>query len=1250
MFVRLLDGTAWAASSAKASVQGRNGVHDVKPKLLFLPTRKSNVGSSSLGKATRSRLLFLGDLIQHGALAGYQISKQASTNFIDVDIKVTCEELDFIMNMSYQDLGLDLGSRMTFLARQILQNRLYINVVKTLVIIALAFFVLFCFPSIVSEVYVDGFMHTFQVYRKIFAPHTVYLSDIPYFKLKVLAFSLFTYWMVCRVRSHCFYLRLRLDSAARGEMKEAKTRATQQMTGTGVASQPIITQVCQTARMRYNKMPPELWTMYYSVLCYAASATCDGECYNVTRNESLEQDDPEDEEPPEPDPDVIPYLEKKYEDLHEHAIKFAQKQLERERTNATMGRKEVIATREPTHPDKPIRRGVKVTEKSFMQLFFDRERGEKRILPGDDDYPTSVSGVIVGVNVCDVTAAYAQCLKSERSGVQRHYGEVRHPKTGEELGYSDKQKEYMQVAGRVICGIISEALIRSGPEVIQTKFPAKWKDMTVDECLETMAKDQGGFVFDMIKGFVKPREPGQPEDKNARLITNPGVKATARLLSMASTMEEVMKLEFPHLGGSGLTQDEQDARIADFITHARENGLMVYSGDFSKFDGTQTKFDRTIVQVGIIHKAYLDTVAKFAERLSENLGEADFVIKHGMEKKKLEITYQYIKVVIEVLASILFSGERLTSLGNRLLVLVCDGAEYIRKAVEEHGKDEGMDIGISMIHDMFYCPEELKNTLKPKDDKVHGRDFESTCLDINHYQPEKSKYVKLMGPRNFTNWGGGDDVLFTRVPGFYKDEDDLINRFADMHKIMDLCSNFKEKQDAEVLSRYVIFGKKDAQGIQYPRFLPKAPKVFARLVFSKIIVDGSMWFKDGKYTAELTHDNWRELATEFWQRSYALRHTPIVRHLCRAMFEYTLSKALATRPMLTWSVESKYDDNDAARLGLVQGDVDLIEMVDIVHRNTTLQDIASYPLVKSLFFKNLSDKKPNEIKRFNRAVAFTDDAWSTMQLDDSIISSPEEFCRLYPVPVELAPCFNFKDELIAVMGTLAKSETPPTPDVSVSPTPHGQADGPADDEVSSVKSDGAGDLDFRCCCGLMVVDKESQLLSGIEKGSRKGMLSIPWGKCELPDFKQDVPFYKAAAVRELYEETGYTVNSKDIKLAKCWNYGNPATTGNRCFLLYCEADKLFLDENKPLLKVDDCDLAEVKYRSADEIRGKFGSDSISDNVQACINRHGREMRSEKHRLYEFHGTLRFEKHLKPERIEIYGHNKTLGRTERKCTY
>jgi 8-oxo-dGTP pyrophosphatase MutT (NUDIX family) len=1248
MFVRLLDGTAWAASSAKASIQGRNGVHDVKPKLLFLPTRKSNVSSTSLGKATRSRQLFLGDLILHGALAGYQISKQAATNYIDVDIKVTYDELDSIMNMHSEDLGLDLGSRMTFLIRRILEYRLYFNAVKTLVILALAFFALFFLPSIVKQVYVDGFLHTFQVYRKIFAPYAMHISDIPYFKLKVLAFSLFTFWMIRRVRSHCFYLRLRLDSAARGEMKEAKTRATQQMTGTGVASQPIITQVCQTARMRYNKMPPELWTMYYSVLCYATSATCDGECYNVSRNDDIEQDDPEDEEPHEPDP--LPYLEKKFEDMHEHAYKFAKDQLEREHVDATMGRKEVIPTREPTHPDKPLRRGVKTQKKSFMQLFFDRERGEKRVLPGDDDYPTSVSGVIVGVNVCNVTAAYAQCERSELSGLQRHYGEVRHPKTGEELGYTDKQKKYMKTAGRVICGILTDALVRSGPEVLQTKFPAKWKDMTVDECLEVMAQDQGKFVYDMIKGFVKPREPGQPADKNARLITNPGVKATSRLLNLASTIEEVMKLEFPHLGGSGLTQDEQDARIADFITHAWKHGLTVYSGDFKSFDGTQKPFDREVVQVGIIQKCFLDTVAKYAELMSPGLGEADFVIKHGIDKKKIQITYHYFKVVIDVLASILFSGERLTSLGNRLLVLVCDGAEYIRKAVEEYGEAEGEDIGISMIHDMFYCPEELKNTLKPKDDKAHGRNYESTCLDINHYEPEKSKYVTLMGPRNFTNWGGGDDVLFVRPPGFYKDEDELVDRFADMHKIMDLCSYFKEKRDAEVLSRYVIFGRKQENGVQYPRFLPKAPKVFARLVFSKIVVEGNMWLKDGNYTTELTHDNWRELATEYWQRSYGLRHTPIVRHLCRAMFEYALSKSLATRPMLTWSVLSKYDDNDAERLGLVQGDVDLTEMIDIVHYNTTLQDIETYPLVKSLFFKTLAEKKPRERKRLNRAVALTDERWSTMQLDDSLVSNPEEFCRLYPVSVDLAPCFNYKDELIAVMGTLAKSETPPTPDVSVSPTPHGQADGPADDEASSVKSDGAGDFDFRCCCGLMVVDKESRLLSGIEKGSRKGMISIPWGKCEPQDFKQDVQFYKATAIRELYEETGYSVNSKDIKLAKCWNYGDPTTTGNRCFLLYCEADKLFLDENKPLLKVDDCDLAEVEYRSAETIRGKFGSDMISNNVQACINRHGREMRSEKYKLYEFHGTLRFEKHFKPERIEIFGHSKTTGRSERKCTY
>ena len=1223
--------------------------------------------------------MFLGDMIQLGALAGYQIAKQASTNYIDVDIKVTWEELEYIINMPAEGLGLDLSSLLPFYAWYVVQTRMYLKLLGKLVAVILAFWFLFFAPTFIKELFVNGWMHTFREYRDVFSPYMVDPSDIPHFKLRVLLFSLFTLWIVRRVRSHSFYLRLRLDSAARSEMKEAKNRATQQMTGNGVASQPIITQVNQTTKMKYKQMGTDLWTMYNAVLCWAASTTCDGDCWNVATNRQFEQDDPEEEEDDRTFHETIWDLqddlqlrsgnemsfldiEKKAAEWHRSAYNYAQAYIEREKINATKGRKEVITTRKPTHPEKPIRRGVRAKDKSWIQLFFDRERGEKRIMPGDDDVPTDISGLIVGVNVCNVTAAYAQCPESEYSGLQRHYGKVLHPITKAELGYTRRQLRYMRIVGREVCKILTDALLTAGPEVIQTKFPAKWKDMTVEDCLETMAKDQGQFVYDLIKGFIK-REPGQPEDKNARLITNPGVKACARLLSMASTLEEVMKLKFPHLGGSGLTQDEQDARIADFLTHAAKFGLQVFSGDFKSFDGTQTKTDREIVNRDIIHKAYKDSIAEFAERLNADLGEEDFVLKHGMDRKKIEITYHYMKVVVDVLVAILFSGERLTSLGNRLLVLVVDGADLMREACDRLGEEKGIEEGLEIVRDMFYCPEELENTLKPKDEKGHGRNYESTHLDINNYDPEESPYVKKMGRRNFSNWGGGDDVLFVRPFGFYKDERELIDRFADMHKLMDLCSHFKERRDGEVLSRYVIWVKGE-DGKMKPRFLPKAPKVFMRLVFSKIKMTGPMYLKNGVYSAELSHDDWRQLATEYWQRSYALKHTPIVRHLCRAMFEYALSKAIETRSWYVtvqnkWAVPSKYDDEDADRLGLIQGDVDLCEMIDIVYQNTTLMEVSSYPLVKSLHFKTYSDMKYSARKQLNIAVANTDERWSTMVLNDDLIESPEEFQRLYPMSEELAPSFNYRTELLFLekdeLGRLAKGEKDPAPSVEETPevsrSPRAQA--------SSTEGDSVGDSDFRACCGIMVVDEKGRLLTGVEKGKRVGMVSIPWGKCDPKDFKQGTAFYKATAIRELYEETGYTVNSRDIRLVKCWNYKgkDPDEGGNRCFLLYVEAkdpktgkELLFIDENKPQLTDDECDLADVRFRSPDEIRAEFGNAKISDNVMACINRRGREMSKEKYKLYEYPGKTYFEKFNNPERIEIFGWSNSLGRKERKCKY
>merc|ERR1711981_1244508 len=142
------------------------------------------------------------------------------------------------------------------------------------------------------------------------------------------------------------------------------------------------------------------------------------------------------------------------------------------------------------------------------------------------------------------------------------------------------------------------------------------------------------------------------------------------------------------------------------------------------------------------------------DALTCQLRNYDHVLDADEHKKKLKMQLNYITVILDADDSILFSGERMTSLFNRLLILTIEGAEDIKFLGEEEGR-----------------------------------------LAIR---------ATLDGMRRTTR-GDGDDNLQQLIARRYATQEERICAYADYFKKLDPCSSWDEKTDAEVLSRFHIW-------------------------------------------------------------------------------------------------------------------------------------------------------------------------------------------------------------------------------------------------------------------------------------------------------------------------------------------------------------------------------------------------------------------------------------------------------------
>jgi len=472
----------------------------------------------------------------------------------------------------------------------------------------------------------------------------------------------------------------------------------------------------------------------------------------------------------------------------------------------------IIQDRVSGAPSRPLRDSVVVTVKTQEQLEGEVQMGIRRPdqLPDADEVPITVTTEQIGPNIIPVRAPMASCLTNEIKGVERHLA------AGTRGQYTDKAYERFQDAVAVVRESLIEEFARH--ELFkEAKLPEKW-----GECLREAVAEAAPFerLF-KLAGFLKSGELGLNVDKRPRLIGNPGPYEAGAQAELLSIFEQYFAYLFPGLVTKGLTLEETDERLREVLEENKKTKRKLASCDFAAMDSSWHPHEKKMV---------VELVQECARHLVDALVCPNTV--DPCDFAKLQWRLREIIVSISWEDMILFSGERGTSIYNRLLVLILRTAEIMR--LRGGGGKTGRAAAIAFwAHNRRRCPAEEGDT------------------DV----------------------GDGDDTVFTADD--YDDEKAIVDAYTHYGKTIEPVISTTA---LEVLSRYCFLSK---GGKFYA--LVKPHKNMERATYAirqrTAVIDGVV--SRGPTAHE--HAQW---STASYQRAIAAKQTPVVRQYAMLIGDY----------------------------------------------------------------------------------------------------------------------------------------------------------------------------------------------------------------------------------------------------------------------------------------------------------------------------------------------------------------------------
>lgn len=345
--------------------------------------------------------------------------------------------------------------------------------------------------------------------------------------------------------------------------------------------------------------------------------------------------------------------------------------------------------------ERALRDSVKVTEKTEAQLqdAFERGKAAQSDLPNPDTVQPEMSiNVEIGPPIVKCNCSIkTNTPEAEKSSNFRHYAAETKPVRTEEAKTNFQQA----------ISIMTKAIKRDFAKVegAECTLPAKWTEDARVHARENASDDR----LHTNSAFVKSGEIGLDLDKRARQIVTQGQDDAGANAAFISPFEKGFKQCYPEFVTTGLTTGMIDAKMHRFLRAAImrlnfNSGLRGakcsmpgqgepepepspyknFSVDFSAMDSSWTYEEKLAIvemvkecSLLLMDKTDIDTVVTHDPRLDNE------------QRQKIYLEMRHHIINMSVYDATLFSGERGTSIYNRLLVLAICTAELIRtKGVE----------------------------------------------------------------------------------------------------------------------------------------------------------------------------------------------------------------------------------------------------------------------------------------------------------------------------------------------------------------------------------------------------------------------------------------------------------------------------------------------------------------------------------------------------------------------------------------
>lgn len=663
--------------------------------------------------------------------------------------------------------------------------------------------------------------------------------------------------------------------------------------------------------------------------------------------------------------------------------------------------------REATTAPKTLKKGItiKARTEDAEALVDEKPCWQELVAEMTSD---QISHKMMGPSILPVTASLSDTATNQYSGIMRHYQQPMSVMSGKPLEQPPKEGWQNRRIDLFLEKVSDHIIANMSSHHIEWGVPKKWTDGETRMAQKLAWSDQ-----DQIPdSFVKQGELNLPENKYARLVTSLSKGEAYRWAEVVGIAEHCCVSMFPRWFTKGIS--DIDERIEGFMAQQDEGNH--WSFDFSKMDSTWTHANK-------------QSLGKFFRRLAERMDAVANIWmpeEQGHDTRLFRIRLRAFTIALERTATMLFSGERMTSLGNRLLVIAMF-TSYIADA-----------------HPAF----QWRSATGWASDEVFA---EAADIVIAHGTAPIGDDSGNWGPPDLFDWniGDGDDALVRlatdvglteaqvpdwRIKGYpkwqsKKVEARLVWYFEQFHKLIEVAIQPSDAA-SEVLSRFHFMRKTvvvmDGYADTVYQFthmmkLSKIGKILAIKPEKRETVGthGQSW---SPTTEEVTH--W---ATSVLVRYNDYKDMPVY----RGIILNTVIGVLMEYNICGQTAELSAEDGRNPHMHFPES-TNLVQLVHMVSGAISQQEMEPWKI--AVFLSSVRGKSPPEVRRIMRNPETDLAIWDALFMRAPVYKEDRHdvhgFLARHAIPAAVADAlgFDLPENLAVDLGEV--EQVPKTSDVT----------------------------------------------------------------------------------------------------------------------------------------------------------------------------------------------------------------------------